>query len=98
MRFKKQISVLISMEYHQCSWYTSCFGSPSLDGIGFAQCKLHSSVRALNTFLDGLAGLGVNKNLINKKLLSDLLEKEQTYDDGNESDNKTDDEDSSDSG
>ena len=33
--------------------------------------------RALNTFLDGLAELGINKRLIkNKKLLSDLLEKE----------------------
>ena len=45
--------------------------------------------RALNTFLDGLAELGVNKNLIkNKKLLSDLLEKEQAYND-NESDGET---------
>ena len=44
---------------------------------------------ALNTFLDGLAELGVNKNLIkNKKLLSDLLEKEQAYND-NESDGET---------
>ena len=33
--------------------------------------------RALNTFLDGLAELGINKRLIkNKKILSDLLEKE----------------------
>ena len=49
--------------------------------------------RALNTFLDGLAELGVNKNLIkNKKLLSDLLEKEQTYNDRKESDNETSDE------
>ena len=33
--------------------------------------------RALNTFLDGLAELGINKRSIkNKKLLSDLLEKE----------------------
>ena len=33
--------------------------------------------RALNTFLDGLAELGINKRLMkNKKLLSDLLEKE----------------------
>ena len=35
---------------------------------------------ALNTFLDGLAELGVDKRLIkNKKLLSDLLEKEKEY-------------------
>ena len=35
---------------------------------------------ALNTFLDGFAVLGVNKNLIkNKKLLSDSLKKEQAY-------------------
>ena len=34
--------------------------------------------RALNTFLDGLAELGVDKRLIkNKKILSDLLEKEK---------------------
>ena len=36
--------------------------------------------RALNTFLDGLAQLGVDKRLIkNKKILSDLLEKEKVY-------------------
>ena len=36
--------------------------------------------RALNTFLEGLAELGVDKHLIkNKKLLSDLLEKEKEY-------------------
>ena len=36
--------------------------------------------RALNTFLDGLAELGVSKRLIkNKKILSDLLEKEKVY-------------------
>ena len=35
---------------------------------------------ALNTFLDGLAELGVDKGLIkNKKLLSDLIEKEKGY-------------------
>ena len=35
--------------------------------------------RALNTFMEGLAELGINKNLIkNKKLLSDLLEKEKS--------------------
>ena len=34
--------------------------------------------RALNTFVDGLAKLGVDKGLIkNKKLLSDLTEKEK---------------------
>ena len=34
--------------------------------------------RVLNTFLDGLAELGVDKGLIkNKKLLSDLIEKEK---------------------
>ena len=37
-------------------------------------------LRALNTFLDGLAELGVDKRLIkNKKILSDLLEKEKVY-------------------
>ena len=36
--------------------------------------------RALNTFLDGLAELGIDKDLIkNKKLLSDLIEKEKGY-------------------
>ena len=36
--------------------------------------------RALNTCLDGLAELGVDKRLIkNKKILSDLLEKEKVY-------------------
>ena len=36
--------------------------------------------RALNTFLDELAGLGFDKGLIkNKKLLSDLIEKEKGY-------------------
>ena len=36
--------------------------------------------RALNTFLDGLAELRVDKGLIkNKKLLSDLIEKEKGY-------------------
>ena len=36
--------------------------------------------RALNTFLDGLAELGVDKRLIkNKKILSDLLKKEKVY-------------------
>ena len=36
--------------------------------------------RALNTFLDRLAELGIDKGLIkNKKLLSDLIEKEKGY-------------------
>ena len=36
--------------------------------------------RALNTFLDGLAELGIDKGLIkNKKFLSDLIEKEKDY-------------------
>ena len=36
--------------------------------------------RALNTFLDGLAELGVDKRLIKiKKILSDLLEREKVY-------------------
>ena len=36
--------------------------------------------RALNTFLDGLEELGIDKGLIkNKKLLSDLIEKEKDY-------------------
>ena len=55
--------------------------------------------RALNTFLDGLAELRVNKRLIkNKKLLSDLLEKERGYQDKeHESGNDTNDENLSDS-
>ena len=55
--------------------------------------------RALNTFLDGLAELGVNKRLIkNKKLLSDLLEKERGYQDKeDESGNEANDENLSDS-
>ena len=36
--------------------------------------------RALNTFLDGLAELGIDKGLIkNNKLLSDLIEKGKGY-------------------
>ena len=36
--------------------------------------------RALNTFLDGLAELGVDKGLIkNKTLLRDFIEKEKGY-------------------
>ena len=36
--------------------------------------------RALNTFLDGLAELGIDKGLIeNKKMLSDLIEKEKGH-------------------
>ena len=39
-----------------------------------------TKTRALNKFLDGLAELGTDKGLIkNKKLLSDLTEKEQGY-------------------
>ena len=55
--------------------------------------------RALNTFLDGLAELGVNKRLIkNKKLLSDLLKKEREYQDKEEeSGNEANDENLSDS-
>ena len=42
--------------------------------------------RALNTFLDGLAELGIDKRLIkNKKNLSDLLEKEKEYGDNEDS-------------
>jgi len=38
--------------------------------------------RALNTFLDGQAELGIDKHLIrNKKLLFDLMEKEKSYGD-----------------
>ena len=35
--------------------------------------------RALNTFLDGLKELGIDKGLINNKKLSDLIEKEKGY-------------------
>ena len=47
--------------------------------------------RALNTFLAGLAELGIDKGLIrNKKLLSDLIEKEKGYQNvENTSDNKS---------
>ena len=38
--------------------------------------------RALKTFIDGLAELGINKRLIqNKIILAELLEKEQAYHD-----------------
>ena len=38
--------------------------------------------RALKIFIDGLAELGINKRLIqNKRILAELLEKEQTYHD-----------------
>ena len=52
--------------------------------------------RALNTFLDGLAELGVDKHLIkNKKILSDLLEKEKAYrENENEADDDSDSNDS----
>ena len=46
--------------------------------------------RALNAFLGGLAQLGVDKRLIkNKKVLSDILQKEQAYRDKEESANET---------
>ena len=47
--------------------------------------------RALNTFLDGLAELGVDKVVIkNKKVLSDLIEKENGYRNGeNTSENES---------
>ena len=50
--------------------------------------------RALNTFLDGLAELGIDKGLIkNKKLLSDLIEKEKGLRNAeNTSDNESDNE------
>ena len=53
--------------------------------------------RALNTFLDGLAELGIDKGLItNKKLLSDLIEKEKGYQNvENTSDNESKNEESS---
>ena len=44
--------------------------------------------RAFNTFLDGLAELGVDKRLIkNKKILSDLIEKVKEYQDNEDSEN-----------
>ena len=53
--------------------------------------------RALNTFLDGLAELGIDKGLIkNKKLLSDLIKKEKGYQNvENTSDNESNNEESS---
>ena len=53
--------------------------------------------RAQNTFLDGLAELGIDKGLIkNKKLLSDLIEKEKGYRNvENTSDNESNNEESS---
>ena len=50
--------------------------------------------RALNTFLDGLEELGIDKGLIkNKKLLSDLIEKEKGLRNAeNTSDNESDNE------
>ena len=54
--------------------------------------------RALNTFLDCLAELGVDKRLIkNKKILSDLLEKKKAYrENENEADDDNDNNDNSD--
>ena len=56
--------------------------------------------RVLNTFLDGLVELGVDKRLIkNKKILSDLIEKEKVYrENGREGNDDSDRSDSSDSG
>ena len=56
-----------------------------------------TKTRALNKFLDGLAELGTDKGLIkNKKLLSDLTEKEQGYQNvENTSDTKSNNEESS---
>ena len=56
-----------------------------------------SKPRALNTFLDGLAELGIDKGLIkNKRLLSDLIEKEKGYQNvKNTSDNESNNEESS---
>ena len=53
--------------------------------------------RALNTFLDGLAELGIDEGLIkNKKLLIDLIEKEKGYQNvENTSDNESNNEESS---
>ena len=46
--------------------------------------------RALNTFPDGFAQLGVDKRLIkNKEVLSEILQKEQAYRDKEKSDNET---------
>jgi len=51
--------------------------------------------RAPNTFLDGLAELGVDKRLIkNKKILSDLLGKEKIYRESGEGEGDDDDDDS----
>ena len=53
---------------------------------------------ALITFLDGPAQLGVDKRLIkNKKVLSNIVQKEQAYRDKEESDNDTSDGNSTDS-
>ena len=53
--------------------------------------------RALNTFLDGLAELGIDKGLTkNKKLLSDLIEKKKGYRNAvNTSENESNNEDNS---
>ena len=57
-----------------------------------------TKTRALNTFLDGLAELGTDKGLIKNKtlLISDLIEKEQGYQNvENTSDNESNNEESS---
>ena len=52
-----------------------------------------TKLRALNTFLDGLTELGIDKHLIkNKKILIDLLEKEKVYRDQDKSDSEGNDE------
>ena len=71
-----------------------------LDDFNVSSIKTANDVtkpRALNTFLDGLAELGVDKGLIkNKKLLSDLIEKEKGYRNAeNTSDNESNNEESS---
>ena len=49
--------------------------------------------RALNTFLGGLAELGIDKHLKkNKKILTDLLDKEKVYRDQDKSDSEASDE------
>ena len=49
--------------------------------------------RALNTFLGGLAELGIDKHLIkNKKIMTDLLDKEKVYRDQDKSDSEASDE------
>ena len=52
-----------------------------------------AKLRALKTFIDGLAELGIDKHLIkNKKILIDLLENEKVYRDQDKSDSEASDE------